>query len=76
MTLEEMLKNRHTTRLSWAEPWQGVDSKGNPTDVHVELRASVHNCINFQRAKYDDKTLPDDEILLSFIAINWAEVVE
>jgi hypothetical protein len=77
--LAQLLEARHTAMLEWAEPWPACGPEGNALDAHVRLRATVHDCINLQRAA--DKqagrpTMGDDERRLGdFIAVHWATVV-
>jgi len=83
----ELLELRHEVRLIWHEPWVACGPEGNE-DVfaHVEMRATLHDCINLQRAVYKDTKekrnwVPlapgeligkDYEFLLDFIAVHWA----
>lgn len=78
--VERMLENRHTTYLKWMEPWQACGPEGNDLDAHVELRATVHDCINMERLTCRAAGTPtvgnDRDRLLDFIAIHWASVVK
>lgn len=80
MTTTEMLEGRHTVKLGWVEPWQACGPEGNTLYAHIELRATVHDCINLARAASKNKGLPtmgdDENHLLDFIAIHWAAVVK
>ena len=75
-----ILEHRHETFLEWKEPWSACGPEGNRLDAHITLRASVHDCINMQRAaakSHGHPTMGDDyNHLLDFIAVHWAEVVE
>lgn len=84
-TTEELLQDRHTAMLEWAEPWSGIDSDGNSVLVDVVKRATVDACIRMARytaiKKYevppDDPRLQDDGRLLDeFRIVHWAQVVE
>ena len=80
MTTEEMLETRHATLLKWGEPWPACGPEGNELDAYVELRATVHDCINLQRLLARNAgrpTMGDDENhLLDFMAIHWASIVK
>lgn len=80
MDIEEMLEKRHTLKLGWAEPWPACGPEGNALDAHVEVRATVHDCINLQRAVAKAGGHPtmggDGGRLLDFIVVHWAAVVE
>lgn len=75
-----LLKSRHAALLEWAEPWPACGSEGNTLDAHITLRASVHDCINLQRAadrQAGRATSGDDERRLDeFMAVHWATVVQ
>lgn len=79
MNVTDLLESRHTTFLSWHEPWPACGPEGNELDAHVELRATVHDCINMQRAWEKSKDFPTDgddgRRLEDFMAVNWAVVV-
>jgi hypothetical protein len=76
MTTEEMLEQRHTLKLVWVEPWPACGPEGNELDAHLELRATVHDCINMQRdsSKHSGRsTMGDDARRLDeFMAVHWA----
>ena len=76
MTTEEMLEQRHTLRLLWAEPWQACGPEGNELNAHLELRATVHDCINMSRAAAKQAGRPtmgkDEQHLLDFMAVHRA----
>lgn len=76
----ELLKNRHTYKLQWCEPWPGKTADGNEIDCHIELIATVHDCINMERrtALLSGKGsgLPDYILIDSFIATHWAQVLK
>jgi len=76
-SIEELLKNKYTTYLEWYEPRPGLDEIGDKIDVHILLKATVSDCINYQRSLtklYEKKNLVLDEkeYLLDFIACNCA----
>ncbi len=76
MTPEEMLERRHDLKLAWFEPWQATGPEGNDVTAHIELRATVHDCINLRRAIAKAHGMPtmggDLQFLLDFIAVHWA----
>lgn len=80
MSIDELLENRHTTYLKWAEPWPACGPEGNELDAHVEMRATVHDCINLMRISYKEKDLPimgnDGDLLYGFMTVHWANEVE
>ena len=75
-----LLESRHTAMLEWVEPWPACGPKGNTLDAHVTLRATVHDCINLQRAadgQAGRPTMGDDEQRLDeFMVVHWATVVQ
>lgn len=89
LSINELLERRHEIKLSWREPWTGCGPEGNEVTVHVELRATIHDCINWQRAAYkhnkekrdgvmltkDELVGKDGDFLLDFMAVNWASFV-
>ena len=79
MTTEELLEQRHNVKLQWVEPWQACGPQGNPLNAHIELSATVHDCINMQRAA--DKFIharPGDDArrLEEFMMVHKAIVVD
>ena len=78
MTIEEMLESRHTTHLTWYEPWSAAGPEGNDLLAHVTLSATVDDCINMSRAAARGNNHPtsgrDRDFLLDFILTHWAEV--
>lgn len=76
MKTSDMLEQRHMLKLAWAEPWPACGPEGNAIDAHIELRATVHDCINLSRAvakAAGRPTMGDDENhLLEFLAVHWA----
>ena len=76
MTTEEMLEQRHTLKLVWVEPWKACGPEGNELDAHIELRATVHDCVNMSRAAAKQAGRPtmgeDARHLLDFMAVHWA----
>ena len=71
-----MLEQRHTLKLVWVEPWSACGPEGNELDAHLELRATVHDCINMQRAASKQagrSTMGEDgRRLEDFMAAHWA----
>ncbi len=80
LDIEALLNRRMEARLAWVEPWPAVAPQGGEIDAHVEMRATVHDCVNLQRVAWEAKGIPhqfrDKDLLLDFIAIHWASVVE
>lgn len=76
MTVDKMLEARHETWLQWWEPWPAVGPEGNELHADINLRATVHDCINLSRKAAKAAGGPDDHHLLDFIAVHWAKVVE
>ncbi|TXH17009.1 MAG: hypothetical protein E6R03_04620 [Hyphomicrobiaceae bacterium] len=76
----EMLEHRHEWKLMWVEPWQACGPEGNDLNAHVELRATIHDCINMSRMvrkAHGHPTAGDDAgMLLDFMAVHWAELVK
>jgi hypothetical protein len=77
-SIPALLESRHTACLEWAEPWLACGPEGNDLNAHVVMRATVHDCINLQRAvarQAGRATMGDDEnFLLDFMAVHWATV--
>jgi len=77
---DEMLEQRMTLKLVWAQPFTACGPEGNELTAHIELRATVHDCINMSRAAAKQKGRPtmgdDARHLEDFMAVNWATVVE
>lgn len=80
MKPQEMLEKRHELKLMWCEPWPACGPEGNELSSYVELRATVHDCINMQRLASKQmgcSTMGEDERhLLDYMAIHWATLVE
>lgn len=80
MSIGEMLERRHEVKLEWFEPWPACGPEGNELDAHIDLRATVHDCINMQRRAFKaagGNPMGDDaERLLDFIAVHWAQPVK
>jgi hypothetical protein len=78
--IQKLLESRHTTMLEWKEPWPACGPEGNKLDAHITLRASVHDCINLQRAadQQAGRTTEgkDLERLEDFILVHWADIVQ
>lgn len=75
-----LLESRHTVMLEWIGPWPACGPEGNIVNAMVTMRATVHDCINLQRAvdkREGRPTIGDDASRLEeFMVINWATVVE
>lgn len=75
-----LLESRHTAMLEWVEPWPACGPEGNTLDAYITLRASVHDCINLQRAadrQSGRPTMGDDARRLDeFMVVQWATVVQ
>lgn len=85
MNIPFLLEHRKTIRLSWGEPWAANDSQDRRFDAHVQLSATVDDCIGIQRWTHLHHCLdagheytPDTEadLLTEFITIHWASVIE
>ena len=75
MNVKELL-NKRNNYLEWVVPWQGMDIMGIDTNVPVIMRATVEDCINYQRKRIKNHSSNnEEELLLDFIAINWATIV-
>lgn len=76
LSAEYLLEHRHTQLLCWGEPWPSCGPEGNHLDSFVEMRATVHDCINMERLtakKLGRSTMGNDkDFLLDFIAVHWA----
>lgn len=76
MTTDEMLERRHELKLVWAEPWKACGPEGNELNAHIELRATVHDCINLSRlvakAAGRETAGNDADHLEEFIVVHWA----
>jgi len=76
MTIEELMVNTDTC-LEWHEPRPGMDVDGKSAETSVTLRATVKDCINYQRERSKSHNYPllsEKDLLLDFIAINWAYI--
>lgn len=72
-SINTLLQNKDKFFLCWDEPWPGKDENLTNTTCSITLKATVADCIRIQRLKdtrYVD--LPEEEILLDFISVNWA----
>jgi len=78
--LTALLEQRHETMLQWGGPWPACGPEGNHLDAHIILRATIHDCINLQRRAAKAAGQPtnyrDENYLLDFMAIHWAQIVE
>lgn len=77
--LTRMLENRHEVYLKWVEPWPACGPEGNDLSAHVEIRATVHDCINMERnlarASGRETAGNDRDRLLDFMAVHWATCI-
>lgn len=80
MSTDQLLEARHEAKLQWFEPWPACGPEGNELSAHISLQATVHDCINLARSVAKSKGLPTmcnyRELLLDFMAVHWAKVVE
>lgn len=78
-SITDLLQSRHEAKLAWLEPWKAVGPEGNEISAYVEMRATVHDCINLMRASWDAHGIPhlgrDEDLLLDFMTVHWAAVV-
>lgn len=62
--------------LEYAEPVQAINKDGAECDANRVVKHTVTDCINITRAAISDKavleTVSDRDLLLDFIAVNWA----
>lgn len=79
MTTAEMLEGRHELYLEWCEPFRARGPEGNELDARIVLKATIHDCINMQRAAMKQNGFPtmgnDERFMLDFMAVHWATVV-
>lgn len=79
ISIDELLTQRYAHRLSWCEPYPGRAADYNPVTANVTLSATVQDCIAIQRQANSNGvlklSLSDRDLLLDFMAINWATVV-
>jgi hypothetical protein len=77
--LIRLLESRHEARLQWCEPWPARGPEDNALDAHIQLSASVHDCINMQRIVWsrrgEDHLCRDADLLADFIAIHWCKII-
>lgn len=80
MTTADLLESRHTTFLSWHEPWPACDADGKEFSASVEHRATVFDCIGTMRAVFKAKDgrvhVTDEQLLNNFMALHWATVAQ
>jgi hypothetical protein len=86
--LQYVLKNRHMFKLTWVEPSNGYDAINNLITPTLNISASIDDCIAMQRYNIDETLKkenkpPLDEslkteynLLFTFIAINWAQIIQ
>ena len=78
MDVDQMLEQRYSLYLEWADPWEALDAELGAFTACVSHRATVHHCIGIARHYIASKGHPqpsDEDALLEFIAIMWAEPV-
>ena len=77
--IERLLENRHEIFLTWTEPRKACSPQGTEINAHLMLKATVHDCVNLQRAvakKRGEPTMGNDaQFLEEFIVVNWAKEV-
>lgn len=75
MDINSLLADK-AQKLSWDEPYPGLDKQGKTVTVNVAYSATAQDCINMQRAAQfkDGHGLDgaDRQLLLDFISIHWA----
>jgi len=75
-----MLQQRSTTKLRWTEAWIGFSETGERFSPVVTITATVEDCIRMARVRMHTAmkyTVKDEEdLLLDYISINNAEVVQ
>ncbi len=78
--LEQLLEQRHTAMVEWAEPHPACGPEGNDLNAYVVLRATVHDCINMRRLVVRNAGMSpmgnDARWLSEFIDINGAALVK
>lgn len=78
--MAQILENRFALLVEWAEPRPARDPTGNPISASVILRATVHDCINMQRAVVYQQNKPtmrnDANFLYDFMIIHQASIVQ
>ena len=67
--------NSQSRTLVYYEPVPGMDKDGNLVTCTREVRMSVQDVINFERAVLV-KAIPDSRLLDEFIVNHWAHYVE
>lgn len=74
MNILELLERRHSEMLIWLEVRPAVGPEGNALQAYVEMRATVHDCVNMQRLKAQEagrSTIGNDErFLWDFIQVH------
>jgi hypothetical protein len=76
MNIDELLANQQTL-LECVEPWPGLDAAGRECTVNCSRLMTVEDAIKFERAIYckaGHKDAKDRELLVDFLAVNWATV--
>ena len=79
-SIDELLESRHTSWVEWVELWPAYGPGGAIIDEHVTIRATVHDCINIQRAAVRQAGKPatkvtDARMLEDFMAIHMATIL-
>lgn len=80
MNAKDAVNRRHEVRLQWLEPWPGVDVEGKEVTAHILLQATVHDCINLQRAalrgRKNTVIISDEDLLINFVVANHAFIID
>lgn len=72
MNIIQLLEDRHTIRLRWEEVFPARTVDGNYIEEVVEIRATVHQCVNIGRRT---TTGDDQRVLAAFVVQHLAQVV-
>ena len=78
--MAQILENRFALLVEWSETWSARGPTGNPLSANVILRATVHDCINIQRAVAYQQNKPtignDANFLYAFMVNHQASIVQ
>jgi len=76
----QILENRFALMVEWAIILPARGPSGNPLDANASVRATVHDCINLQRAAAYQQGKPtvgnDAQFLYAFMVIHHASIVQ
>lgn len=75
----------HVEKLTWIEPWPGLDKNGKEIDVHMIFNCDRDGAIARERMAFAQRvyeqtgewptTFPNDTVLLQdFVVCHWADV--